>query len=281
MSVYEQLALGGQSLLWTLRELGRGRLWVPFLVPFALQVLVVTLLAFAAHPALSWWMLPLLVRAAGADPLHYPAYFARLPDLALGLDPLIGATAGALATAATTRMFARVFERRTPSLSEAVGETLRRAVPFVIAQLPVTLILFVLGVGADVVAGSRISSITRALVPGAQTAAAIVVQAFFAYTVPLVVLGRRGPLAAWAALPRLLWRGFVPALIVFAVATALLVPFQFVLAQRVVLVARGFPELTLAATIALEAGAMAVSWLATGALTLVWMSALSSREEHA
>ncbi len=162
MNLFEQFALGLQSLWFTLRECGRARLWAPFLVPFLVQCAGIGLLAMTAHPLLSWLLAPIVVRLAGADALHYPGLFVHLPDLALTADLLVVSTLGALATGAATRLFASVFEGRTPSLREAWSETARRAWALVLAQLPVTLLLVGIGFALDAFAAEPACRRSRA-----------------------------------------------------------------------------------------------------------------------
>lgn len=275
MNLFEQFALGLQSLWYTLREFARARLWAPFLVPFAVQCVGLGLLALTAHPLLSWVLAPIVVRLAGPDALHYPGLFVHLPALALTADLLVVSTLGALATGAATRLFANVFEGRAPSLREAWAETAKRAWPLVVAQLPVTLLLLCLGFALDAFGHARVSSITRALLPAVQLLLGAVLQALFAYVPALVMLGRLGPLLAWRRLPAMWGRGLLPALVIFAVALAVLLPMQLLAGQSAAIVARGLPELTLPLTVLLFVSSMVASWLVSGAATLVWMSALS------
>lgn len=275
MNLFEQFALGLQSLWFTLRECGRPRLWAPFLVPFVVQCAGIGLLALTAHPLLSWLLAPIVVRLAGPDALHYPGLFVHLPGLALTADLLVVSTLGALATGAATRLFASVFEGRSPSLREAWSETARRAWPLLVAQLPVTLLLVGIGFALDAFGQARVSSITRAMLPAVQLVLGTLVQALFAYVPALVMLGRLGPLLAWRRVPAMWGRGFLPALVIFVVALLVLLPMQLLARQSGAVVARGLPELTMALTALLFASSMVASWLVSGAATLVWMSALS------
>jgi hypothetical protein len=279
MTLLEQSALGWQALRFTLREAARARLWLPFLVPLALQTVMITALALAAHPALSWLLAPLLTRLAGPQVLHYPDLFRALPDLVLRADLVVTTTAGALATAVSTRLFAQVFAGREPSLGEAFAESLHRWPAVLLAQLPAPLLLFALGLAFERLSGVRLSSLTRGMLPQVQIVLAIGVQAAFAYLAAMVVLGRRSPLEAWRGLPGTWRRGFVPALAAFTAATLVLLPLQTLLRQVAVIVDRGVPELAVATTALLFVGAAVASWLSTGAVTLVWVSAIATREE--
>ncbi len=51
MNALEQVALAGQALWRTLRRMGTGRLWVPWLVLGLVQVLVLLALLSFARPA--------------------------------------------------------------------------------------------------------------------------------------------------------------------------------------------------------------------------------------
>lgn len=121
MSPIEQFALGLQALRFTLMEWTRAKLWAPFLGPFVVQIALVVAFAWTAHPLLSWALAPIVARLVGANALHYPELFRRLPELVLRADLLVTLTAGALATGAGTRLFAQAFSGRPPDLRAADG----------------------------------------------------------------------------------------------------------------------------------------------------------------
>lgn len=279
MNPMEQLALGLQSLRFTMLEWARGRLWWPFLLPFALQGALVAAFSFTAHPFLSWLLAPVVARVAGADALHYPELFRRLPELVLRADLFVTLTAGAFATGVGTRLFASAFAARDPDAGSAFAEAWRRLPALLLAQAPAPLLLWLLSAVFERLALVRLSSFTHALLPQLQLVAGVLVQAAFAYVAALVVLGRRSPLEAWRELPSTWGRGLAPAVVALAAATLVLLPLQRLAAQTGPIVSRGVPELVAGTTMVLFAGTLFASWLVTGATTLVWMSALSGSRE--
>lgn len=280
MNPIEQIALGLQSLRFTLSEWNRARLWVPFLLPFAVQSALVAAFSFTAHPFLSWALAPLVARVAGAQALHYPELFRRLPELVLRADLLVTLTVGAVATGMGTRLFASAFSGRALEARAAFAETMHRLPALLLSQAPAPILLWLLSMVFERLGAVRLSSFTHALLPQVQLVAGVLVQAAFAYVAALVVLGRRSPLEAWRELPGTWGRGLAPAAVVLAAATLVLLPLQRLTAQTEPIVSRGVPELVAVTTLVLFAGTLFASWLVTGATTLVWMSALSGRREE-
>ena len=82
MSALEQLALAGQALWLSLRELRAGRLWTPWLALGVLQLAVLMALLAFAHPLLAWAVAPLVRVIDGEPALHYPDFYRSLPFIA-------------------------------------------------------------------------------------------------------------------------------------------------------------------------------------------------------
>ena len=131
MSALEQLALAGQALWLTLREIRAGRLWVPWLALGALLLAALMALVGFAHPLLSWAVAP-LVRAIGGEPaLHYPDFYRTLPFLYSRVDLVLGTLAGAVATGWSTRALARA----TALYEQARGEISAYAIEAAMSRL--------------------------------------------------------------------------------------------------------------------------------------------------
>ena len=103
MNPFEQIALAWQSLGHALRRLLRPRLWVPWLALGLIQTGLLVKLAFAAHPWVSPFFAPLVVRLAGERALHYPDLFLALPGLYSRIDLVIAALPGAIVFGAASQ----------------------------------------------------------------------------------------------------------------------------------------------------------------------------------
>ena len=144
MNPLEQLMLAWQALRHTLPQLWRPGLWL-WVLPLALvQLTVVALLWHAAHPAVSWFMAPLLVRLTGDDTLHYPRIFELMPTLYQRADVGLGAVLGAIGIGAATPAFAARFRGEPLGGRRALGDAFRRAPALVLVQLPFNVVLFLL-----------------------------------------------------------------------------------------------------------------------------------------
>jgi hypothetical protein len=276
MNVLEQLALAWQCLRYALGQLLSPALWAPWLAVGVVQSLVIVALWWFAHPWLSWLVAPLLAATAGPEVLRYPNLFRLLPALFSRADLVIGASLGALAAGASTALFADRAAGGEPQPGAAWRQAFARAVPLILVNLPLTLIALALsyGIEAWLLAGGSPAEVRR-LAHWASLGAAFLCQAWFLYVNALVILGRRGWLAALAALPRTAARGLVAALFLSLVTLLPLVPMQWLASASSGLVDRGIPELVGWLVVVQVGVALVSSFLLTGGATLYFQSALA------
>jgi hypothetical protein len=278
MNPLESLTLAWQALRHTVPQLWRPTLWLWALPLAAAQLLVVLLLWHAAHPAVSWFMAPLLVRLSGDDTLHYPRIFELLPVMYRRADLVIGATLGAIGIGAATPAFAAHFRGEQVAAGRALAEAFRRAPALVLVQLPFNVLLFLVGTGAGILIEGRSGLVTR-LAPLAVAAVSLAIQAAFFYAAALVVLEKRSALSAWGALPST-WRpGLLSAFLVSAVTLVALLPLQAPGVSAALLVQKGRPELAGALTLLHAFAGWLNGFILTGAATLLYLSVVRSREE--
>src|SRR4029077_13357755 len=126
MSIFEQVAFAVQALWRSVALAFRPAAWLPWLGIAALRVAVVALCWNFAHPAVSWFMAPLLARFAGPDALHYPGLFGALPAVFARTDVLIEVLVGPLAIGAALVVYADRFRGRAWVPGRALAEARRR-----------------------------------------------------------------------------------------------------------------------------------------------------------
>lgn len=277
MSALERILFGWQCLLESVRACRSAAVWGPWLVLFSLHALAVAALAWAAHPAISWFMAPGLRAVEGDAALRYPGLFLRLPLLARDAGLVIGALALPVLAGVWTRLFERRFRQAPAAPGGAWAEGFSRSGALVVAALPVTVAAFGLHEMLHNLHLVRLSSVARSLAPPAADAALLFVRITCAYAAALVVLGRRSGPGALAAIPGTWSTGFVPA----AVALLSLSPFG-VLATAFVsasegLVHHGVPEWAVAGILARAAIGALLAMIATGAVTLAWQGGATER----
>jgi hypothetical protein len=280
MNALEQVTLAGQALWQTLRRMGAGRLWVPWLVLGAVQGLVLLALAGFAHPWMAWALAPLVRAGAGEAALHYPDFFRALPSLYARADLVVVALPGAILAGWSVALFAARW-RGAPLAPGATWTAVApRALTLVLVQLPFNVLALVLSVGIGRLLEGRVGVALR-LGELAGLGGMVVLQALLLYLPAVVVLERRGLRGAFAALPRTWVRGFWAGLVLGAVALLPLLPFD-ALGQRVgLLVDRGTPELAAwLAALQLLAG-LAVSFVLAGSSTLVYLGSVADAEDDA
>ena len=275
MKILEQFTLAWQALWHTLVRAWNPRLWLWAVPLVAVELLLVALLWSAAHPIVSWFMAPLLVRVAGPASLHYPQLFEVMPDLFDRADAVIGALVGSIAFGAATPAFAAAFHGEAVGARAALARAFSRAPQLVLVLLPFNLLLLGIelagGALGPTVAGRKIALVLPLLVTGSALAA----QAAFFYAVSLVMLEGRGARSALRALPST-WRpGFWAAWIVSAVTLFLLTLARLPGVTTALLVERGVPELSGWLTVWHVATGLVNGFVLTGAATLLYLVAVA------
>jgi hypothetical protein len=269
----EQVVLAFQSLAHSAREGRQWRLWVPWLPVLALQLGALACLWWFAHPALSWFMAPWLEWVAGESVLHYPNVFRLLPALYGRADLVIVLLAGAVAVGASTVMFGTRFTGRELSARAGVRRALARGLVLVLANLPLNLLVLGLyGLEGWLDADSRMQGASRPALALLILALAILLQAFFLFLNPLLMLGGRGLVASFQALPQAALRGRWAALTLAAVLWVPLLPIQLLAHAAPRIAERGTPELVGGLVVTQIVIALLVAFLLTGGSTLIYQS---------
>ncbi|HYM80512.1 MAG TPA: hypothetical protein VEY91_03750 [Candidatus Limnocylindria bacterium] len=279
MNPLEQIVLAWQSLAYAFRQLFRPRLWAPWWLLGVVQIGVVMSLWWFAHPALSWLMAPLLYRLGGEDALHYPNVFRMIPSLYSTAELVISALLGSLAAGVATALFASQLSRISASRpGGGFGRALRRALPVIVVNLPLNLLVIALALGLETLVQSRASSvIVQRLAHVIALGGALLLQAFFIYGTALVVLGGRSVREALAELPRAAVNGYWAALFLGLIAILPSLPLQELARHTNVIVDRGSPELVGWLAVTQIALALLTSFLLTGSVTVVYQGAVAPR----
>ena len=244
MNVLEQMVLAAQSLAYTLRQISRPSLWVPWLPVLVIQLTVVAALWWFAHPAISWLAAPLIQAAAGADALRYPNVFRLMPELYGRADVVVTAVAGAFAVGSSCALFAARATGRPLRAAESLGQGLGRLGPLILANLPALVLALAFAYGLETwLAGRGGLLIVKRIAPFLALGVAVLLQAYFLWVNPLLMLERRGLIASLAALPRAASAGLWAALTLTALTALPLVPIQMLLHSAETIVSRGTPEM--------------------------------------
>jgi len=269
----EQVVLAIQSLAYAFRQILQVPLWVPWLALGALQLAVIGGLWWFAHPTISWLLAPAVRAMAGEDALHYPNLFRWLPELYGRFDLVVGALAGAVVTGQSTALFAAWFSGQPLRPGEGMRRGVSRAGALILANLPLTLL--VLGL-SSVFNGwlehRQGPALLIRVAPLVTLGMAVILQAFFLWVNPLLMLGGRSLVGALTALPRAATRGVWTALTLAVAATVPLLPIQMLARGSDQIVARGSPELVGWLVIAQALIALATGFVLTGGATLAYQS---------
>ena len=281
MRIIEQISLALHSLLATLRSLFVPPMWVPWLVLAAAQSALVASIGWFAHPAVSWYAMPLVRLLGGEDALHYPRIFRLLPALYARADLAVGALIGAVLVGAATRLFAARYSGLETRPGAELFWALRRAPALIVVNLPLNLMLVLLSFGLDTVLGrpDLAGPVRQGLAIGGLVAA-MLLQAMFLFATPLVAVSELSPGAALAALPGAFRRAAFSALSLALLAVLALLPLQALAGLGDTLVERGTPELVAGMTLVQMVLGLLTGFLLTGSATLVYQTSLARGVEH-
>jgi hypothetical protein len=197
----QQISLLLWSWIETTRNLGRGRLWGPFLTFWLVQALTILLLTQFHRALLAPILVPILKSLGGEAILHYPVFYLALPSvftvIALFLDLLIGAwTLGA-----GFLLFWQA-DRPAEPFRGAFGRAGRSYGRLVLARLPlvVLLVLLLFGLPRLLLAGSTDvpGSTLRSIRYGSVLIGSILEGLFLYAPLAILVEGR----GVWGALRR-------------------------------------------------------------------------------
>src|SRR5262245_63244 len=251
----------------------RRRLWTPWLAVLGLELLVIVGIWWFAHPAWSWLVAPAIHVLAGENALHYPNIFRLMPDLYARADLAISMVVGSVVAGASTVLFGAWFSGRPLPAGEGLRRALRRAVALVLGNLPLALLLLGFSFGLDWWLQEREGpGMVRRMAPLLTLGSAILLQAFFLWVNPLLMLGERSLVDAIATLPFAAARGLWAAMTLAIAATIPLFPIQVLTRASDVIVERGRPELV-GWIMVIQAGvAVATAFLLTGASALTYQS---------
>lgn len=266
MNPLQPFALGLEAMRRALVGLLRvpyGRAW---LLLTAVLGAVVVALAWAAHPALSWFLAPLLERSHLPGMLRYPEHFEALPVLTRRTIAIASVTV-IPALSALTMIRARA--RWTNLPEPAVGHSLRRTPVYLLTPMPVLLVIGAMHAALPLLDGVRLSSITRAAIPFAVSFLSILLLASWAWMLPRVALANRSLLTVWREWPRHVARGFIPALIVIGSVFLGLHPFERALDGASHGAGTGNPEIVVAFALARVAAMSIAAVLVALAMALL------------
>jgi hypothetical protein len=279
MTPLEQAAFGWQCLLGALPAARRPAVWAPWAALFAAQALVLVACAWGAHPALSWFMAPLLRWVEGDAALRYPELFRRLPVLARDAGLVLGALAAPVVAGVSARLFEREFRGRPGPARAAWAEGASRAGALLVGALPVTLAALGLHAMLGNLGGVRLSGVARLAAPAATGAALLFVRVIFAYVPALVMLERRSGPAALAAVRSTLAPGLLAAAVPLVLLAPLAAAGTALSSASLALVDRGVPEAVMAFVLARALAESLAGLLASGAVTLAWLGAVAEPGE--
>lgn len=276
MNLFDQTALALQSLRFAYGQARRPALWAPWIALGLVQVGVLAALCFAAHPAISMVMAPLVTHLAGARALHYPELFLALPSLYGRCDLVVAALPGSLALGVSTALFRDAFLARRPEIGAAFRIGLRRAWALVAGYLPYHVLAWGWSFMLGEAFGGRGGLVGRAVYVMA-LGGSVLLQSVFLYVAALVVIEGRGWIGTLRSLPHTWRQGFWAAITLGVLLVLPLLPLNLLTGASHLIATRGRPELLAVITFAQLLVALGCSFLLSGATTLVFLGGIARR----
>ena len=246
------------------------RVWIPLLVYFGIKIIVMGFYLTSVHSALAGFWGLFLESGMRESVSHYPWHLIMMPavlgKLDIGLDVLVHV----VFQGATLVLFTGLILKRETSLGSAFRETTARYVSVIGVTVLATVALYLVieGVGRLVqLSPVGLSTFTEALIIGF---VALIIQALFIFTLPLVILSKRTILSATKESFRMAGKAFGQTYVLVAIPFILTMPTIFVETKAVGLVNRLSPEILIHMEIAKELLQWLSSLLLIGTLAIVF-----------
>lgn len=247
--------------------LSHGKLIVPLLIYFALKILLVILYTISiSEPWSSLWAF-LLRGVTGNQLSHYPTHLLLMP-LALGrLDMILQILLNVIFQGATILLVTSAFKQKQISLKDSFGSSARRYVHLVCVSL-ITSIVILLCVNFPNAVINRLVDSPRMVIIAAAMLLGLVIQAFFIYAMPLVILEHHSAIQAIGNSFRMARRFFGQTFLIAATPFVLMLPTTLLSFKAQVISLRLSPEFMIHIQTADEVMQLIATYLFIGGLTI-------------
>ena len=261
----------GFSAIYQALQLVRSiKIVFPLLLYFLFKLFVIILYAKGGPGILDrFWALFLSGHGAGSVG-HYPQRFLLFPSLMGRLDIALDILLHVIAQGATILLIASAIGEKSLGLAGSFGHTMRRYWHLVGVMLVATLLILAAAYLPALPSSFGWTSRNRYLITGGGIVLGLVVQAFFLYAVPFVLLNGESFLKAIGKSFRLARRRYLLALTLAAVPFIVTLP-TFMLgfkAQAISL--RLFPELLMHIQIMGEIMKTISAYILVGGVTVIY-----------
>lgn len=270
---------GFQAMYKTVQMVHHGKVALPLLIYLLFKLAVIFAYSMGgAGPLDAVWALVLPGKVAESL-RHYPQHLLLLPQVMGRLDIALDVLVHVIAQGATVILVAAVYQNRRASLTDGFGRTMRaygHLVGVMVAATALILAATRLPLLPSLL-GSNIGS--RTIVTGAGTILGLVVQAFFLYAVPSVLLrGRTALRAIWESF-LLSKRRYLLALTLAVVPFIITLPTTLLSFKAQAISLRLFPELLIHTQILGEVMQLIASYLLVGSVTIRFVEETGSAPE--
>ena len=261
------------------------KLLIPFAIFAGIESIVLTLIFLAPRVPFNAVLGPPIKTFKGEMYLHYPVNFLLIPEASSFFRTIISVLIGSLLAGAAALMIAQVFEKKAAAFGSAIAGSAKKYFQLFIIILSTAVILHyaykgvTIGLAKYFIAGHKqLFGYTYSVWRGPLTIIIsifilLVVQAFFVYAVPFLMIGKE-------KLFKAIWRSFVlfsrniwQTLLIVTLPFLVYIPVIILQYKTAYLIDNVFPELVLiVAYIEILLSSLVVDLFVTMSATLFYLN---------
>ncbi len=233
-------------VVWAVRSAAacalRGRIWLPFVLIAAIQVLALAFVLNFYRGILSPLAVPVVTGLSSPAATHYPNFYLALPIVFSRLSLILSVLVTCLMVGAAIVLFAQAFGRVEYM---SAWQTARKRYPaLVVVTLMLALGLFAVPYLSLLLPRQVIleNGMVRWGLRGLLLLLSILVQSFMIYSAAWILLRREGPLKGMVDSFRLTKSTFIPTFVIVALPALLLYPLSFLDSRADLFVTKFRPE---------------------------------------
>ncbi len=270
MHFFRSLGVAGWAFRNAFAQMGKPRLWVPFLAMAAAQLIGLGFFLSFHRPGISALALPLVTWVGGTQATHYPFFYAVLPAIFSRYNIALGIVLGSITTGAATLLFARAYGREVGAAWAGAGR--RYVTLFLVAVVAALLSLGGLLVGRLVPAEVFLNNqMARWSIRFGLLALFVILQSLFIYATAWVVLDGRGFLSSLGRSVKLMGSMWVSTLAVMAIPVVMIYPFEYLTERADLFLFKFRPEMMTVVLVVRIVVEVVLSFLLVGAVTRLYL----------
>ncbi len=227
----------------SVQSLKQAQILVLFFGYAILQIIILLSLIFFAYAPLSGLYVPMIQKLFGEPALHYPNNYLVLPTLFTWANIILSGLIGILIVGAGTDLFAAKFTQKQVTIGMGFRDTLPKYLFLFIAWFIETLIVTLILIGTPILLAKLMPEVQGIVTQSITTFLALFFSAMFAYTTALIILEKKGAIAAVAKSLSLFGKFPVISFLLIALPNIIKMPLELLSGKTQFLIAKFNPEI--------------------------------------